>query len=310
MNNFFKKNTVDIDQKKSEINTIIQEFTTVLGDKFLETINRNILFLGRTRVGKSSIIQILKNPSAISMPLSIYRGTVNAELSNYVFDYDAEKTKININIFDTPGLFEKSIDGVKRTTEKLLEVIKECVEKEITKFHLICFVISVKDGINDQDIEAIKIFKNYLMENMNKNCCLIVTGFENKNQTDIEKLKIEIDSLKEFDDIRDLFGRGIYFSGIIDHTYYDNGQAETFNNCLENVYNYRRILLKLIYDTKTILDVREFNFSDIKNLKLEKENFINKISTLTVTKSEYENKIEELQELNKALSVNLEKFVF
>lgn len=89
-----------------------------------------------------------------------------------------------LNIIDTPGVFERSNkQELIRSDEAILQAIVQCVNLELTKFHLVCFAFSMTAGIQRDDMEALKLFMDRLGPEVSLNACLIKALFTNQVYT-------------------------------------------------------------------------------------------------------------------------------
>jgi predicted GTPase len=98
---------------------------------------RNIMLIGRTRTGKSTIKRILLDPTFVPDEFTLYSRRDPVVESFHICD-----NNIVLNIIDTPGLFEHDATGIDvRDNEKIQRTIEMCFNHEITKLH-VCFVFA------------------------------------------------------------------------------------------------------------------------------------------------------------------------
>lgn len=163
---------------------------------------RNIMFIGRSRTGKSTIKSILVDPTIVPDDLTLKSGTRNPLFETFHI-YD---NQIVLNIIDTPGLFERSTEIIDiRDNEAILNTIEVCINREITKFHVICFCVAITVGINQEDIDSLKLLVQFLGEEISKNSCLIIARCESKNDAQRKKMREELESDAHFKDIVGFF---------------------------------------------------------------------------------------------------------
>lgn len=77
--------------------------------KFLKCIPRTMVVIGRTRTGKSTMAEVLKDPTYVPPPAQLYSQTKTVHIKNiaaYV-KLQNEETVYSISIIDTPGFFDR-----------------------------------------------------------------------------------------------------------------------------------------------------------------------------------------------------------
>jgi predicted GTPase len=127
----------DVEEQKRKIQTAFEDFNKENEIKLKESNIRNVLFVGRSRSGKSTAYGVLKNLTYVPDDLDIFMGTKEPEIKSFTVEISKdeedylkflEQTKkgnavvtedikpddfgkyyinYNINIIDTPGLFEQ-----------------------------------------------------------------------------------------------------------------------------------------------------------------------------------------------------------
>ena len=108
--------------------------SSVRGDyKLVPADNRNIIFVGKSRAGKSTLIEVLKNKDHNPAKRKMLSETKRATMESFHMK-SSDAQDLHFNIMDTPGLFEvsNSLED-KRTNEVILELIKACIDMEVTK---------------------------------------------------------------------------------------------------------------------------------------------------------------------------------
>jgi len=145
----------------------------------------NILLLGKSGQGKSTILKILQNPKE-SVVTTRFSQTREAYLRSLAVM--GSKSNFVLNIIDTPGLFEvRSENETSRSNDELLNLAWKCLEKSVTKLHAI--VVVYRYGrITQEDLNAIRVLKGFLQDSFPHNVIVAITGVEKLIQTP-ERLK-------------------------------------------------------------------------------------------------------------------------
>ena len=94
---------------------------------------RNIIFVGRSRSGKTTSIEVLKDKDHNPGDFKILRETKTASVQSFTMSSKQQNQNLHFNVMDTPGLFEYAEKGDHRTNDVILGVIKKCIDVEITK---------------------------------------------------------------------------------------------------------------------------------------------------------------------------------
>ncbi|CAF4681899.1 unnamed protein product, partial [Rotaria sp. Silwood2] len=132
---------------------------------------------------------MLINPTNVPDNLTLKSGTRDPQFQAF----HLQENDIVLNIIDTPGLFEHSNNEVDiRDNDMILKTIGICISMEITKFHVICFCVSLTTGISREDIQSLSLLIDYLGPEASKNSCLIITRCESIGEGQRETLKKEL----------------------------------------------------------------------------------------------------------------------
>nr|ACD54613.1 AIG1-like protein [Adineta vaga] len=252
----------------------------------------NILIIGRTRTGKSTIKTLLVDPTNIPDELTLKSGTKDPHFQSFHLN---EKNNV-LNIIDTPGLFERSSNEIDiRDNETIMNTIKMCANMEITKFHAICFCVSLTNGINEQDITSTEKLIEYMGPEISKNSCLIITHCESKTEAQREKLKEELIHDAHFRNIARFFKLGIYFSGSINRddflTASDNIVEQFFT-----ISEYRQKLINLFLSVKDPLPIADMRISLARSNAAAKKKIETELQKIQVYVEEQEHIIAEFQQ--------------
>lgn len=186
----------NVEEEKKKIDAMIQKIQDHEAIKLKDATTRNLIFVGKTRAGKTTALKVLKSPTMLVKHIRLFADTEHPTL--YPFTVENTDPKIgelvnyNINIIDTPGLFEQyeKQEDI-RDNSRLMSAIATCMEMEITKIHAIFFVCSFATGINDQDLKAFKEFVQ-LFKGAEDKIVMLITNCEEYDDKAKEELKDEI----------------------------------------------------------------------------------------------------------------------
>lgn len=243
--------------------------------------HKNILLIGRTRAGKSTIQSLLINPTNVPEDLTLKSGTKEPHFQAYHLQED----DVVLNIIDTPGLFEHSNQEVDiRDNDKILKSIGFCINMEITKFHAICFCVSLTTGINQEDIKSLELLIDFFGRETSKNACLIITRCESLDNEQRDKLRKELIEDIAFKNIAPFFKLGVYFSGAINRNELVRGNKRSAELQYCAVSEYREKLIEQFLQVNEPLPIekmatssRQFaevyrNLSPSSVLKIQSQN--------------------------------------
>ncbi|UJR12887.1 hypothetical protein I4U23_017061 [Adineta vaga] len=203
--------------------------------------HKNIMFIGRTRTGKSCIKTLLTDPTKVPNELTLKSGTREPLFESF----HAHDNKMVLNIIDTPGLFERGTHEIDiRDNATIMRTIQFCINMEITKFHVICFCIAITNGINAEDIKSLELLIEFLGRELADNSCLIITHCESKTEDQLETYKQELLQDLFFKNISSYFKLGIFFSGSLNRDDYNKGNENIIDQYV-TISAYRDRLIEL-----------------------------------------------------------------
>ncbi|UJR19171.1 hypothetical protein I4U23_022301 [Adineta vaga] len=252
------------------------------------------MLVGRTRTGKSTIKSMLANPMVVAEEDKLMVGTKYPQFETFhvavrkkiptdessedVFeDYSSEDDSseedlsttespedLVLNIIDTPGLFERGTDEITpRDNDIIMRAIDVYANQEITKVHVICFCVAMTVGINELDIQALKLLLKTMGDKIASNSCLIITHCESKDKKQRKSIISQLKEDKEFELIRPFFKMGIFFSGVLNRDDYKWGSENLIGQYL-TVSKYRTKLIKMFRKTVKPFPLIDTLISDSK----------------------------------------------
>ncbi|CAF0863666.1 unnamed protein product [Adineta steineri] len=267
----------DLDAQRNKIKNNIEEaYNTHVRHKVRKVEQKNILLIGRTRTGKSTIKRVLVNPTLVAEEMTLASQTKEATFESFVINDNYTV----INIIDTPGLFERGTDVQKvQDNAAILKTIERCIEREITKFHLVAFCASFESGINEDDVKSVKELIDFLGPDVSNNSCLIVTRCESKNTAQLDNLKNEIQMDIHFKPLAGYFKQGVFFFGALDRDSWNNATDNLYRQ-FDNIVQYRESLIKLLGENTTPFAVKESNVGQLRKLVEEQKQLEQQIADL------------------------------
>jgi len=228
-------------------------------------MNRNIIFVGKTRSGKSTCLNVLKYPFTFVKLSSLFSETVEASINHFTVELQGdnnEKFNFNISIIDTPGLFEVSDKGTQRDNDALEEVVLKCMNSEITKIHMIFFVVAYgSQGINPQDIEALEKFIK-LFDGAQSHVHVLITKAEKLSDSDKQKIEKDFRSFPKMQELLKIVNPKMFFIGAVEASDYDQGFVDSFKSSMSNVLNLRQDLFLHIFQKETFFELNALKMVD------------------------------------------------
>jgi GTP-binding protein EngB required for normal cell division len=197
------------------LNQLTQEMSNQNQYQFSQCTDRNIVLIGRTRTGKSTISSMIRDPFYLPPLPSLFACTRNITFNRITATHRGNA--YFFTIIDSPGLYDSMRNEGERLTNKTIKKhLDECITKDITHIHAFAFVFSSSSGINIEDIQSMMfIQKNY--PELRNFFILIITHCEEKNEEERRNFMEEFfqhpDVIKH--GLREFFGLGIYFTGCL-----------------------------------------------------------------------------------------------
>lgn len=198
-------------------------------------VERNILLLGRSRSGKTTLRQMMKDPTLVCDESSLLSKSDTIEMETI----ELGKSNISLTIVDTNGLCGRVEDY-----EKLLMIRQATAKNGIDNFHFICYCLSLEAGIRQQDVAAVKNIIDCYGEQIKSNLCMIITRCEGKIEGQRNRMYVEIQQDYLFKDVIKQFGQGIHFSGCLNYDDWHRGNEALYHQ-FSTIYGYREKLLHL-----------------------------------------------------------------
>ena len=226
---------------------------------FQVCVSRNILLLGRTRTGKSTIAKVIENNLHIPELRRLYAETRKIHFNRIAGECDG--IMYHFNIIDSPGLFDLAQNGTEAlTNERIQEIIDDCIKKDVTDIHAFGFVFSAEGGINQEDIQSMilvqnryPLLRNYMM--------LVITHGEEKDGHErssfVEEFFKQKDVVKH--GLKDFFGLGTFFIGCLRPQLkrYPNLEAALIQ--LRNVSEMRQTFIRFLMKQENRFNIHRYH---------------------------------------------------
>ena len=173
-------------QIENNVNIEMIKYEKFKIEKQLNSSDYNVILFGAGSCGKTSIARgLLKNIVGETSP------TIGTTKNSNIYKINIPFLKRDINIIDTPGLFEASIEGEKREEKTI---------KKASKSDLIIFVI-------DQDLNKYELYLIKQLSKIGKSIIIALNKCDLRSRNQNESIKINIYKLiNEFSrDIKIIF---------------------------------------------------------------------------------------------------------
>lgn len=180
-----------------------------------DTTDINVLLVGRSQTGKTSILEAFKNP-AFQKGKGAFADTREPSCYRLILVDSTNKQAYQLNVIDTPGLKELRTNANEdRTDSELLNLASMCVEKSLTTLHAICLVTQA-GNITREDVHTFKTLINYIGPNLSNNCMMILTHGDRFKNEKLEEFQREIKGREDIRPVIDFCKLGIFYHGILD----------------------------------------------------------------------------------------------
>ncbi|UJR18501.1 hypothetical protein I4U23_005408 [Adineta vaga] len=175
----------------------------------------NILLIGRSQVGKSTLIEALRDPD-YSTPRTGISQTHEPSYKQLIMT-SKNGDKYTLNIIDTPGLHEIRQDpNETRTDQQLLTLLRDiCVNGKIRALNTICFV-SVMGKTYQNDIDTFKSLIDFFGERFKSISALVLTHCDKISTDRLQQLTDNIKTHPKCSDVVDYCRLGVYHNGTLD----------------------------------------------------------------------------------------------
>jgi GTP-binding protein EngB required for normal cell division len=183
--------------KKVQKDFVSESLIEIIKDRYrnsndchlLSSAHVNIMILGKTGVGKSTFFNLLKDPTTKAIEQSVVSQTKDVVFQPFTLNFGG--FNLTINLIDTPGVREYKLDE-SRTDQSITNAIVNCVEKEITKLHLLVICVSVTERFTEDDKIALEVLHKNFCLNGKLPMMIVVTKAEGQDEVWYRKRIFEI----------------------------------------------------------------------------------------------------------------------
>jgi GTP-binding protein EngB required for normal cell division len=226
---------------------LIQEMSRENEYAFMECTYRNLVLIGRTRTGKSTISDTFQDPLHLPSLPGLFAGTRNIAFNRITTTHQGNS--YFFTIIDSPGLYDVvQKKGESLTNETIKTYLDECITKDITHIHAFAFVVSRSGaGINIQDIQSMVFIQNNYPQLQNF-FMLIITHCEEDDANERNKFLEEFfqhpDVIRH--GLQGFFGLGVHFMGCLRPQLQRVPNMTAARNQARNILEMRKELLDFL----------------------------------------------------------------
>lgn len=215
---------------------------------------KNVMIIGRSRSGKSTLMEVLANNLYSKKP-TIFSETKGSSFKTIkIPDLLIDGKSAQINVHDTPGLFEVlPAETEPRSNKDILNTICKdsnnfVGQKSLENIDHVFLTFSPNMGINQHDLDSIMISFPYLYRMglpTTTKIHFVLTSVESKSESQLKKYLKELNQHPVTSKIISDYKVGVLFSGAIGYWSKPAAQA----NEKINVIFHRETILSELFDT-------------------------------------------------------------
>ena len=202
----------------------------------------NILIIGPTGTGKTTFINVLKNPKYSTGFADVDSQTREAMLEQNLFNYGGQFYMLQI--IDTPGFGDSTDDS--RTDFEQEELILKFVKKGVTSLDLVLITVRFGVRLEAAQVDTIMNVLRFLGRGMAANSALLLTHAENATVEQRRNwLRNMMDS--QLSDLLKFCSKKVFFTGMA-----GNGTATELELTAKKIRDDQLKIIKFAADSKPI----------------------------------------------------------
>ena len=160
----------------------------------------NILLVGRSQAGKSTLLATLLNPQQAVQGRG-FSVTKEPQIQAFILSDEHTNIQYTINVIDTPGLREKRIDDLQsRGDEEIIRLAGQCIKSQITYLNIVIYV-TVAKRTHELDAEAFKCIRDYLGKEFESSSLLVLSHCEEVPKKRFEQIVNDMKTFPETNEI-------------------------------------------------------------------------------------------------------------
>lgn len=260
MNIFQIENNVDMQTVETNLRVTDEGHNPY---RFTRCIDRNIVLIGRSRTGKSTLAKVIEDVFYRPDVETLFSTTHGVEFHK-VAASSATGDRLYFNIVDTPGFFE--VTEGERTVNSPAHIkrfLDQCMKYDVTNVHMFAFVFSLAGGVNERDIETMRYVKlNY--PSLKDYMALVVTHCE---ALSIQNREHMIAQFWQHRDVRasDLqsffFTKGVFFTGCLRRESFEQRNETAIYSEYKNILAMRTTFIQQCINCNDTYNVHRNNGS-------------------------------------------------
>jgi GTP-binding protein EngB required for normal cell division len=220
---------------------------------FRHTITHNLLLMGKTRTGKSTVVRVLEDPCHVPQESKLHSETKEVEIHSITSMLIRDDKVYAFNVIDTPGFYDQiKKEGVKLTNDDIKAQIQKCMKQNVTNIHLFAYVLNLKGSVDSEDIASMVFVKTHFPW-VQKYVCLLVTHCEEASPEQRKQKVNEFFQTKSVadKDLQTFFGDKVLYMGSLRPELKVNPNMQGFREQGKNVHDMRIAFLDYIIGIDT-----------------------------------------------------------
>lgn len=230
---------------------------------FTESVTRNVILMGRSRTGKTTMAHVLGNAAFFPKDLALFSETKSVEFHPVATTVMKNGVVYAINIVDTPGMYDQvDSQGKRISNQYIIDITKTCMTEDMTHIHCFAFVFNLHNGINTDDIRSmVEVKNNY--PGVKDHIILLLTHCEESSS---EKLQGLVDQFFKHETVvknglKEYFGNRVFYMGCLRTQLKDNPNEEAAAQQITNIMEMRNKFLNFIFEKKSYYNIHRDDYA-------------------------------------------------